>query len=144
MASQKNIIISIVLLLSIFLGTAYADGIINVGTSGNIKSIVSFSSGNLLVTTRNVLGDVIDFIRLLLNGVALLAMLYVGFLWVTSMGDEEKQSDGKNRIMLVILGLFLINIPEVIYRIITGSSYNTVGFGRKIADVSGQLSTGVS
>ena len=144
MVSQKNIIISIVLLLSIFLGTAYADGIINVGTSGNIKSIVSFSSGNLLLTTRNILGDVIDFIRLLLNGVALLAMLYVGFLWVTSMGDEEKQSDGKNRIMLVILGLFLINIPEVIYRIITGSNYNTVGFGRKIADVSGQLSTGVS
>jgi len=35
------------------------------------------------------------------------------------MGDEEKVSDGKNRIMLVVLGLFLVNIPEVLYRIFT-------------------------
>ena len=60
-------------------------------------------------------------------------MLYVGFLWVTSMGDEERTSDGKNRILLVLLGLFIINIPEVIYLIFTGSDYNTIGFGRKIA-----------
>jgi len=60
-------------------------------------------------------------------------MLYVGFLWITGMGDEEKTSDGKNRILLVLLGLFIINIPEVIYLIFTGSNYNTIGFGRKIS-----------
>ena len=77
----------------------------------------------------------------MLNGVALLAMLYVGFLWVTSMGNEEKTSDGKNRIMLIVLGLFIINIPEVLYRIFTGSEYYAVGFGTKVSQVGSQLST---
>jgi hypothetical protein len=36
------------------------------------------------------------------------------------MGNEEKTSDGKNRIILILLGLFIINIPEVIYLAITG------------------------
>ena len=58
------------------------------------------------------------------------------------MGDEEKQSNGKNRIMLVVLGLFIVNIPDVIYRIITGSNFTSVGFGRKISEAGGQLSTG--
>jgi hypothetical protein len=68
--------------------------------------------------------------------------LYVGFLWVTSMGDEEKTTDGKNRILLVVLWLFLINIPEALYRIITGGSYKSIGFKTKLGDVQGQLSTG--
>jgi hypothetical protein len=38
--------------------------------------------------------DIIQAVRIILNGVALLAMLYVGFLWVSSMGSEEKRSDG--------------------------------------------------
>gem|GEM_PF-2736596 len=76
----------------------------DVDSSGNIKTIISFtSSGDLLNTTLDLLYRVVRFVRLVLNGIALLAMLYVGFLWVTSMGNEEKTSDGKNRIMLIIL-----------------------------------------
>ncbi len=61
------------------------------------------SSGDLLGTIFYLTQDVLDFVRLALNGVALLVMLYVGFLWVTSMGSEEKTSDGKNRIILVVV-----------------------------------------
>lgn len=145
MLSKKNthIAISIILLWTIIAQTWYAAGIVEVGGRGPIESIIDFaSSWNLLNITRNILYDLLDFARLVLNGVALLAMLYVWFLWVTSMGDEEKQSDGKNRIMLVVLGLFIINIPEVIYRIITGSNFTSVWFGRKISEAGGQLSTG--
>jgi hypothetical protein len=106
---------------------SYAVGVVDVGSSDNIKTIVSFSSTTkgLLETVWDLLDSIKRFARLVLNGIALLAMLYVGFLWVTSMGDEEKTSDGKNRIILVVLGLFLVNIPEVLYRIFTGSSYRT-------------------
>lgn len=63
-------------------------------------------------------------------------MLYVGFLWVSSMGSEEKQADGRYRILLIVVGLFLINIAELVYTIITGSSYLDDDFGRKVSSVS--------
>ncbi len=59
-------------------------------------------------------------------------MLYVGFLWVSSMGSEEKRSDGTYRILLIVIGLFLINVAELLYNIITGSSYLSIGFSRKV------------
>ncbi len=85
---------------------------------------------------RNIAIDLIDAARIILNGVALLAMLYVGFLWVSSMGSEEKQADGRYRILLIVVGLFLINIAELVYTIITGSSYLDDDFGRKVSSVS--------
>lgn len=52
------------------------------------------------------------------------------------MGDEEKQNDGKYRLLLIFVGLFLINIPELLYTIITGSSYLDNNFWRKVRVVS--------
>lgn len=138
---HKKLFLLLVFLLYIVPTISYAAGIVNMGGGGEVKSIINFSStGNLLSAIFTFAQQAINFLRLLLNGVALLAMLYVWFLWVTSMGDEEKTSDGKNRILLVVLGLFLINIPEVLYRIFTGSDYRVSGFGRKVADVWNQLS----
>lgn len=52
------------------------------------------------------------------------------------MGDEEKQNDGKYRLLLIFVGLFLINIPELIYTIVTGSSYLDSNFWRKVRVIS--------
>jgi len=128
-----------------FLVKAYAAGIVNTGTSGNIESIFDFqSTGSLRTTVLNLLRDIIYFVRLALNWIALLALLYVGFLWVTSMGNEERTSDGKNRIILIVLWLFIINIPEVLYRIFTGNDYRNIGFSTKVNDVGSQLRTSTS
>ncbi len=51
------------------------------------------------------------------------------------MGDEEKQGDGKMRLVLIIMGLFLINVPKVIYTILTGSNYLDSDF-RKVQSIS--------
>jgi hypothetical protein len=84
---------------------------------------------------RNIALSLLDAARIALNGVALLAILYVGYLWVTSMGDEEKQGDGKMRLVLIVMGLFLINVPKVIYTILTGSNYLDSDF-RKVQSIS--------
>jgi len=149
MTFPKNIhkfFLFILLVTVAVMSKSYASGIVDTGTTGwngSIKTIIDFSANNdLLSTVQNLLRNVIDFVRLVLNWVALLAMLYIWFLWVTSMGDEEKVSDGKNRIMLVVLGLFLVNIPEVLYRIFTWSDYRIDGFSTKVSQVGGQLSAG--
>jgi hypothetical protein len=56
------------IICSIALARTYAEGIVSVGSSGSIKSIIHFSStGDLLYTTLNLLRDVIYFVRLVLN-----------------------------------------------------------------------------
>jgi hypothetical protein len=145
MKSLKNIHLFAFLISLIYffwISNSYAAGIVDIGESRHIQNIFNVgSTGELRDTILLLLDKVIWFLRLALNGVALLAMLYVGFLWVTSMGDEEKVSNGKNKIILVILWLFLINIPEALYRIFTGSDYRNIGFDRKLNDVRGQISS---
>lgn len=116
----------------------FSAGVVDLwGTPSSIDNIlVSSGNGDFLSVIRNVFLYILRFARIALNGVALLALLYVAFLWVTSMGDEEKQTEGRTRIILIFAGLFLLNIPEILYRIFTGSSYDTLGFGTKVAQVS--------
>ncbi len=107
-------------------------GVLQNGNELRQNSIIQPDGGDFIFSMRELAITLLRAIRIALNGIALLALLYVGYLWVTSMGEEEKQSDGKNRILLIIIGLFLINVPELIYTVITGSSYLEDGFGRKV------------
>lgn len=83
------------------------------------NSIVRPGGGDLVGVVQNVAIELFNAARIILYGIALLALLYVGYQWVTSMGDEEKQNDGKYRLLLIIVGLFIINIAELIYTIVT-------------------------
>lgn len=126
----------------LMMNTSWAAGV--TGVSGGLNgtqniannSLIRPGSGDIIGAVRNVALDVIHAVRIILNGVALLALLYVGFLWVTSMGNEEKRTDGLYRILLIVIGLFLINVAELLYRIFTGSSYLSSGFSRKVSSVS--------
>lgn len=119
----------------------WADGVTGIGTDSNTQdlyenSIFQPGDGDFVEVIQNIALDIIYAARLILNGIALLAMLYVGYLWVSSMGSEEKQTEGKYRILLIVVGLFVINIAELIYTIITGSSYLDDDFGRKVSSIS--------
>lgn len=126
----------------LIINTSWASGVTGIwngsGATSNLinNSLIRPGSGNLVWAIQNIALDAIRAIRIILNGVALLAMLYIWFLWVTSMGSEEKRSDWTYRILLVVMGLFLINVSELLYNIITGNSYLNSGFGRKVWSIS--------
>ncbi len=114
-----------------------ASGIVDLNNSTlSNNSLIKTNGSDFKGTIQNVAIELIQAAQIAFNGVALLAMLYVGYLWISSMGDEEKQNDGKYRILLIIIGLFLINIPELIYNIVTGSTYLEDNFWRKVQTVS--------
>jgi hypothetical protein len=129
-----------ILLLSAILWTHFsqADGVIDVMSNNDLSknSILQPRGGDFAASIQYIALEIIKAAKIALNGVALLGMAYVGYLWVSSMGDEEKQNDGKYRILLIFVGLFLINIPELLYTIITGSSYLDDNFWRKVRTVS--------
>lgn len=125
------------LLLVAYYSWGATNGVVEIGNSDlSNNSLVKPDGASFIGTIQNLAINLIQVAQIALNGVALLAMLYVGYLWISSMGDEEKQNDGKYRILLIIIGLFLINIPELIYEIITGSTYLEDDFWRKVQTVS--------
>ena len=73
------------------INTSWASGVTGIGNGNSAtrnlanNSLIYPGSGDLVSTVRNVALDIIHALRIILNGVALLAMLYVGFLWVSSM-----------------------------------------------------------
>ena len=48
-----------------------------------------------------------------------------------SFGDEAKRTEGKWKLILVLIALAIINVPEVIYRILTGSDSYLTGTIRR-------------
>ncbi len=148
-ARIKNILYCLphILVLSgiVFMYFVKAEGVIDVMWTTNLweTSILQPRGGDIDTSLQHIALEIIKSAKIALNGVALLAMAYVGYLWISSMGDEEKQNDGKYRILLILVGLFLINIPELLYTIITGSSYLDDNFWRKVRTVSTRDAGGI-
>jgi|GEM_PF-3579732 len=89
--------------------TSFAAGVTGIGNGSSStrdlsnNSIFRPGSGDFFTVIRNVTLSIISAVRIIINGVALLAMLYVGFLWVSSMGNEEKRTEGTYRILLIVV-----------------------------------------
>jgi hypothetical protein len=83
----------------LMINNSWAQGVTGIGngTSGtrtlSVNSIFRPGGGDFVTVIQNIAIDLFDAIRVILNGVALIAMVYVGYLWVSSMGDEEKAHD---------------------------------------------------
>jgi len=83
----------------LMINTSWAQGVTGIGngTSGtrtlSANSIFRPGGGDFVTVIQNIAIDLFAALRIILNGVALISMLYVGYLWVSSMGDEEKAHD---------------------------------------------------
>jgi len=57
---------------------------------------------------RVIIGRIIQIALSLLGAVALLIIMYAGFIWTTSNGDEEKISRAKKILRDAVIGLVII------------------------------------
>lgn len=64
----------------------------------------------------------------LIGGVAILFMIYGGYLIMTSKGNTEQLARGKSYIMYAILGLLLAIFGFVFVQFIAGDLLNLPGF----------------
>ena len=55
-----------------------------------------------------------NFLIILVSGIAVLALIVTGFLYVTSSGDAERKSQAKTAFKYVIIGFIIIFIAWII------------------------------
>lgn len=113
MNKQKVIII---ILLVILLNFAFmANVVLSEGTSSGTEPSAGGTGGGGLDNPlggiddpRILIGNIINAVLGIVGSIALLVFIYGGFLWLTSGGQENKVTQGKNLIMWAALGLAII------------------------------------
>lgn len=102
-----------------------------------LLSLPAFSlaaQGNGMGQIQNPLGNVTDiftFINILLDAVfklgavlAVIAIIYAGFLFVTASGDEEKIKTAKKTLLFTVIGIAILLGARIIAAVITTTVTN--------------------
>jgi len=79
---------------------------------------------------RVIIGRIIQIALSLLGAVALLIIMYAGFIWTTSNGDEEKISRAKKILRDAVIGLVIILSSWAITTFILSRLVQTIGGGQ--------------
>lgn len=72
--------------------------------------------------------DIYGIGLMLIGGVALLSIVYGGYVILSSQGDPGKIRDGKAYIFYALIGLFMAFAGMVVYQIIGGDVLRIPGF----------------
>ncbi len=106
-------------------GTALAQSVFDsaleqVGEVGDKAGVGSAASASLPEVVGRVINVLLGFIGILL----LVYMLYAGFLWMTSGGEDKKATEAKTMIKNAIIGLLIIIAAFAITNFVLGSLIN--------------------
>ena len=90
------------------------------GWEGAGTAIVGTSSGlESTATVSGVLGFIITWLLYILGGIAVLAFIIAGIMYITAGGDEAKVEKAKGIIVYSIIGIVVALLGLVILRMIT-------------------------
>ncbi|MCG2692974.1 hypothetical protein L6279_02580 [Candidatus Parcubacteria bacterium] len=77
--------------------------VVNKGMN-NVQTQVGWSNQDLTVTVGKIIGIVLGFLGL----IALVIIVYGGFKWMTSGGEEEKIASSKKLMIAGVIGMLII------------------------------------
>lgn len=69
-------------------------------------------------TAPEILQSIVSWLLTLLGTVALMSLLYGGFLYITSQGDEDVARKAKTIILYSIIGIIIIGLSGVIVNVV--------------------------
>lgn len=86
----------------------------------DVGSIVGLPSKNLKDVTVNVVSWVLGMLALL----AVVFIIYAGFVWMTAAGNEEKIERAKKIISSAVIGLVIVILAWAIVIFVAGTTSN--------------------
>jgi len=93
----------------------------------NFNNLLNFapSSGNLSFT--DIAARVINFLLLLAGIIALIYIIYIGILYITSANRPEQAQKAQQALINVIIGIVVITLSYILIRLVTQSIIQVVG-----------------
>jgi len=89
--------------------------------SGGLESIKSIANENKLGearSTKEILQTIVKWLLSLVGTIAVISLLYGGFLYITSQGEDNKVEQAKHIILYSVIGLIIIGLSAVIVNVV--------------------------
>ncbi len=106
---------------AVIAGLSLSPILVSAQTRGGLKNLegkIDLSTSLDLIET---IGRIIDFLLGFLGVLALILILYAGFLWMTAAGNEEKVAKAKKIMGAAVIGLVIILASFAIANFIVGN-----------------------
>lgn len=140
-ALQKSFMFVCIACIWVCLGDVWANGVVGVWEwAVNLAEIPNTSivggdtlQWDFMFSLKATAVELIYYAKILLNGLVFFALLWVGAVWILSMWEESGRTEWKWKFIISIVALVLINVPEVLYRIFTGSDSYTQGTIQRVS-----------
>lgn len=102
---------------------AEADDAINTGLCDGVKAATGGSScaedpTNPAGTVTGVIKKIINLFSLIIGAVAVIMIIYGGFKYITSGGNDSNVGAAKNTILYAVIGLIIVALAQVIVRFV--------------------------
>jgi Type IV secretion system pilin len=89
--------------------------------SGGLDSIKNIATDNKLGearSTKEILQSITQWLLSLIGTIAVISLLYGGFLYITSQGEDNKVEQAKHLILYSVIGLIIIGISAIIVNVV--------------------------
>lgn len=103
---------------------AFAQGTIKnpANFGAGLKTLEGVAKENELNTskasTKEILQTIVKWLLTLTGTIATISLLYGGFLYITSQGEEDKAEQAKNIILYSVIGIIVIGISAIIVNVV--------------------------
>lgn len=86
-----------------------------------IRSVETISdTGGLAkkTSTKEIMQSIVKWLLSLIGTIAVISLLYGGFLYITSQGEENKAEKAKNIILYSVIGIIIIGLSAIIVNVV--------------------------
>jgi len=92
-----------------------------IGDAGSILNNVAGKTGVSQSTIGHIVGQITQVFLALIGIILVVLIIYSGFLWMTSGGNEEKVGRAKKTIMSSAIGVFIVLSAYAITAFVIGA-----------------------
>ncbi len=69
-------------------------------------------------SAKDILQNIVKWLLTLVGTIATISLLYGGFLYITSQGEEDKAAQAKHIILYSVIGILIIGISAIIVNVV--------------------------
>ena len=84
----------------------------------SIKSVAQENKLGEARSTKEILQSLVKWLLSLVGTIAVISLVYGGFLYITSQGEENKAEQAKQLILYSVIGLIIIGLSAVIVNVV--------------------------
>lgn len=119
----KRIASGIVPFLMLSLPMAASAATVNLGLTSEVEGALGLGTADIRVTVARI----INVFMGLLGIIAVVIILYGGFIWMTAAGNEERVDKARKMIVAGVIGLAIILSAYAIARFVVNALVNATG-----------------